>query len=359
MNSPDLAEQLLHWYSSHARSLPWRGQIDPYAIWISEIMLQQTRVETVIPFFERWMSRFPTILSLAAASRQEVLSQWEGLGYYRRAHNLQRAAQIVQQEYKGNLPSNRQALQQLPGIGRYTAAAIASIAFDEDEPTLDGNIRRVLARIFDIELPARSPAGERLFWRLATSLLPTGKAGDFNQALMDLGATVCLPSAPQCAICPLSDDCLARVRGVQHLRPVPTRKASIPHHTVTAAVILENGKVLITQRPPHGLLGGMWEFPGGKLEPGEDLQTCLQREIYEELGVAVQVKRSLGSYSHAYTHFKVTVHAFYCDLKPGSQPATIQVADVRWSPLSCLANYPMGKVDRLIARDLQTSASYE
>lgn len=352
MTRRDLAQLLLNWYNINARDLPWRGNPDPYCIWISEIMLQQTRVETVIPYYTRWIKRFPNIASLAGATQQEVLSAWEGLGYYGRARNLHRTAQIISHSLGGKLPADRQALLRLPGIGRYTAGAIASIAFDLDEPTLDGNIRRVLARVFDVDIPVRSPAGERLLWQLAASHLPAGKAGIYNQALMDLGASVCLPAQPACAGCPVAELCLARQRGLQHLRPVPSPRRTLPHHNVSAAIILRAGKVLIAQRPENGLLGGLWEFPGGKQEPGEDLETCLQRELCEELGVSVHVKEQFGCYSHAYTHFKVTVYAFFCDLQPDAQPGALQVADLRWSSPSSLESFPMGKIDRQIAREL-------
>ena len=352
MTRLDLAAPLLEWYRQHARSLPWRGSPDPYAVWVSEIMLQQTRVETVIPYFERWMERFPSIDKLASASQQEVLSAWEGLGYYSRARNLHRAAQIVLRSLGGMLPADLRSLVNLPGIGRYTAGAIASMAFGLDEATLDGNVRRVLARVFDVDIPARSPAGERLLWELAAAHLPPGRAGDYNQSLMDLGASVCLPRAPDCSRCPLADICQARRHGVQEQRPVIQPKSAVPHHTVSAAVIVRDGKVLIAQRPSTGLLGGLWEFPGGKLEPGEDLHACLQREISEELGVPVAVKHQLGEYRHAYTHFRVTVHAFFCDLGQDAQPTPLQVDDLQWAAPSILQDYPMGKIDRQIARDL-------
>ncbi|MGD9094125.1 MAG: A/G-specific adenine glycosylase, partial [Anaerolineales bacterium] len=183
----EFANLLLNWYAEHARDLPWRGRVDPYAIWVSEIMLQQTRVETVIPYYQRWMARFPTVKDLAQSSQQKVLSVWEGLGYYSRARNLHRAAQIVMDQYGGELPADRTLLLKLPGIGHYTAGAIASIAFGLDEPALDGNIRRVLARAFDVNAPVRSKQGEQRLWELATEHLPTGRAGAYNQALMDLG----------------------------------------------------------------------------------------------------------------------------------------------------------------------------
>lgn len=352
MTFSEFTADLLAWYAQHARVLPWRGNCNPYAIWVSEVMLQQTRVETVIPYFERWMERFPTLASLAGASQQDVLAAWEGLGYYSRARNLHRAAQIVVRELDGELPRDPQALGRLPGVGRYTAGAIASMAFGVDVPALDGNIRRVLARLFNLAEPARSPAGEQRLWQLAAEHLPAGRAGEYNQALMDLGATICTPRAPDCPACPVSRSCLARALGVQEERPVRLQRPAIPHYVVTAAVICSEARVLITQRPLNGLLGGLWEFPGGKLQPGEGLQACLQREIYEELGAGITVQNPLGVYRHAYTHFRVTLHAFHCSLSNGSQPQPLQVKDLRWVAPAELPAYPMGKIDRLIARDL-------
>jgi A/G-specific adenine glycosylase len=347
-----LASKLLNWYSQNSRRLPWRDHPDPYAVWVSEIMLQQTRVETVGPYFERWMQRFPSLPALAQASQQDVLAAWEGLGYYSRARNLHRAAQVVMAEYGGRLPSDAAALRGLPGIGRYTAGAIASIAFGQDEPALDGNIRRVLARVFDVRLPARSPAGEQRLWELAAANLPAGQAGAYNQALMDLGSAICTPRKPACLICPLAELCQARLLGVQEQRPVLEARAETPHYTVTAAVIARDGQVLIAQRPPEGLLGGLWEFPGGKVQPGEDLPACLRREIREELDAQVEVGAELGVFRHAYTHFRVTLHAFCCRLANENQPRPVQVHDLRWVGRGELEAYPMGKIDRQISRQL-------
>jgi A/G-specific adenine glycosylase len=315
-------------------------------------MLQQTRVETVIPYYERWMARFPDIASLAAASQHDVLSMWEGLGYYSRARNLHQAAQIVAAEMGGALPADPQELRKLPGIGRYTAGAIASIAFGVDAPALDGNIRRVLARAFNLSEPLRTSTSERRLWELAAAHLPPGRAGEYNQALMDLGATICTPLNPACPSCPLVRMCQAYALGLQDQRPVVQPKPEIPHHVVAAAVIVRDRQVLITQRPANGLLGGLWEFPGGKQQPGEDLASCLQREISEELGVKIQVGAELGAYRHAYTHFKVTLHAFCCALLNGDLPQPIQVDDLRWVSPGDLPDYPMGKIDRQISRDL-------
>jgi len=347
-----LAERLLNWYSENARSLPWRGLKDPYAIWVSEIMLQQTRVETVAAYFERWMNRFPTLRSLAEAPLQEALKEWEGLGYYSRARNLHRAAQIVVNEHAGRLPADMLSLRKLPGMGRYTAGAIASFAFGMDYPALDGNARRVLARVFNVIEEVRSPSGEKRLWELAEQHLPPGRAGDYNQALMDLGASICISRSPRCEMCPLQDICQAFALGLQEQRPVRKARANIPHHAVTAAVIRKNGKVLIAQRPLHGLLGGLWEFPGGKTLPGEDLAAGLQREMREELGVSIEVGQTFGIYQHAYTHFRVTLHAFLCDLVEGEAPQALQVEDVRWVKPEELANYPMGKIDRRIAGEI-------
>lgn len=389
---------------------PARGAPDPYRVWVSEVMLQQTRVETVIPYFERWMERFPTLSVLAAAPQQEVLAVWEGLGYYSRARNLHRAAQYLVDKYDGQLPADFHLLRKLPGVGRYTAGAIASIAFGLDQPALDGNIRRVLSRLFDVSEDVRSSAGERRLWDLAAGHLPPGRAGDYNQALMDLGATLCTPRAPDCPSCPLAAGCQARLLGVQEQRPATKPKPAIPHYTVTAAVITRADPgtpeplILIAQRPAKALLGGLWEFPGGKVQEGEDLPACLRREIFEELGTEIEVGQPVGVYRHAFTHFRLTLHAFYCTLRTpapaapvraslyphdddihsgetrpdtdnapsdesrpdtpetvradpsirptAAEPRPIQVADLRWVKPDELAAFPMGKIDRLISRQI-------
>jgi A/G-specific adenine glycosylase len=258
-------------------------------------------------------------------------------------------------EMEGNLPEDVQALQALPGIGRYTAGAIASIAFGKDEPALDGNIRRVLSRYFNVSKEASSTEGKSALWELATANLPAGQAGEYNQAMMDLGALICTARSPDCQRCPVSKGCQARQLGIQEQRPVTRAKNPVPHYTVTAAVICQapdGRKVLLSQRPDHGLLGGLWEFPGGKQQQHESLSACLQREIQEELGVEIQVGEEIGVYQHAYSHFRVTLHAFHCKLANGSQPRPIQVQDLRWVTINKLDDYPMGKIDRQIAMEL-------
>jgi A/G-specific adenine glycosylase len=345
-----ITEPLLEWYDRNARVIPWRFEQSPYRTWISEIMLQQTQVDTVIPYFERWMAQFPDVAALAAASEQDVLTLWEGLGYYSRARNLHKAARILARAYNGRLPQTVEDLQELPGIGPYTAAAIASIAFGLDAATVDGNIRRVFSRVFNLTEPLRSPVSEKRIWELAEANLPPGKAGTYNQALMDLGATICTPRSPDCDQCPISEECQAKKLGVVEDRPVKPPRKKVPSQTVTAAVIHRNGRVLLAKRPPVGLLGGMWEFPGGTLEATDsDLAACLRREIQEELGVEVQVSVPFGTYRHAYTHFRIELHAFCCTLTDGHEPQAIECDDLAWVRIDDLGDYPMGKVDRRIA----------
>jgi len=335
--------KLLTWYRRNKRTLPWRDRSDPYTVWVSEIMLQQTRVEAVIPYFEKWMQQFPNIRTLAKASDQDVLRAWEGLGYYSRARNLHNTAKLILKEHGGKLPQDLNALSKLPGVGRYTVGAIASIAFGMDEPALDGNIKRVYARLFDISEPIDSSMGEKKLWQIASENLPKGKAGDFNQALMDLGATICIPKNPRCDFCPVQDFCLSQKNGIQELRPVRKLKKDVPQYIHAAGVIIESGRILLARRPSKGLLGGMWEFPNGRVDgyPAKELAKALGT------GYRLKVRRrkALGIVRHAYTHFKVTVHAFYCDLLSVSN-----TDNFKWVSIKDLEKYPMGKVDRQIAQ---------
>jgi A/G-specific adenine glycosylase len=309
-------------------------------------MCQQTRVETVIPYFEKWMKQFPTVKALASAKERDVLNAWEGLGYYSRARNLHKAAKIVVEKFNGLLPRNLDDLRSLPGIGRYTVGAIASLAFKMDEPTLDGNIRRVFSRLFDVEEYADSPAGEKILWELAGKNLPKGRAGDYNQALMDLGAMVCLPKNPRCVACPLIKLCKARTNGTQESRPVMKPRKEIPTYVHAAAVILERGRVLLNQRPAKGLLGGMWEFPNARIDgdPAKELVKALRGATR----LKVQKKEALGFVHHAYSHFRVVVHPFMCGLVEIPKDKNL-----KWVKLKDLEDYPMGKIDRLIAQQIK------
>jgi A/G-specific adenine glycosylase len=309
-------------------------------------MLQQTQVETVRPYYARWLAQFPTVQALAAAPQQAVLAAWEGLGYYSRARNLHRAAQQVVAEHAGALPRTLAELRALPGIGRYTAGAIASIAFGVDAAVLDGNVRRVLARVFDIKEDVKSPAGERRLWDLAESLVPPGQAGDYNQALMDLGATICTPRAPACLLCPVRELCRAFQLGVQLQRPVVRPRAAIPERTFAAGVVSKDRRVLITQRAPEALLGGLWAFPA--MPVGEPIGKQLRQGLEQNWGVRVSTGPVRAVFVHTFTHFRLALHVFDCAWRSGR----LRRGTGRWVRVEELVRYPMGKVDRRIANEL-------
>jgi len=350
-------ESILDWYKVHRRDLPWRRTTDPYAIWISEVMLQQTQVATVLPYYERFVARFPDIRTLAKACLDDVLKAWEGLGYYARARNMHQTARKVLEEHGGRLPTAYKKLLKLPGIGRYTAAAIASIAFGKDEPVLDGNVTRVLCRLFLIETdPKKSPTRKKL-WGLARSLIPSCEASFFNQALMDLGATLCTVRMPRCDSCPLASDCLAHCEGREAELPVRSKRKRIPHYAIATGLVWDRprspeAKLLITKRKADDMLGGLWEFPGGHQEPGETLEECLKRELWEELRIEVTIQGPFVTVKHAYSHFRVTLHTYHC-LHTDGDPQAIDVEEWRWVPLKDVDQYAFPTADRKIIAELR------
>ncbi|MGQ9682492.1 MAG: A/G-specific adenine glycosylase [Anaerolineae bacterium] len=350
----DPAHALLDWYAHARRDLPWRHTHDPYRLWVAEVMLVQTTVAAVLPYYDRFLAHFPDLPSLAAAPLDEVLKAWEGLGYYARARHLHRAARQVVAQHGGRLPEDPAALRALPGVGDYMAAALGSMAFGRDELALDANVRRVLARLF---LIAGSTPQERAdLRRRGEALLPRGCAGDFNQALMDLGAGVCTPRRPRCLACPLVPHCLAHAAGDPEAVPSRPRRRALPHYDVAAAVIRhDDGRLLIAQRPEDGLLGGLWEFPGGKCEPGEALENCARREIREELALDVEVGKHLVSVPHSYTHFSITLHAYLC--RPvGGEPCAIGCRAWRWVRPEELDGYAFSAADRKVIAALRRGA---
>lgn len=316
-----LTHMLLTWYAAHRRDLPWRRTDDPYLIWVSEVMLQQTQVVTVIPYYERFTARFPTIYDLAAADLDEVLSLWQGLGYYARAHNLHAAARIVCAEYGGRVPDDAIAFRALPGIGEYMVAAVLSIAYGHDLAAIDGNVVRVLCRLFDYEGDPTRAEGRRTLRRYADELLPPGRAGDYNQAMMEHGAVTCVPRGPLCSDCPIASFCLARERGVQEQRPVPRARRRVPHRHLVAALCEREGRLLLVRRRPKGLLGGLWELPTG--EVGDDSHTgALHRTLADHLGVTGKVVGGeLAAVDHGYSHLRVTVHVYRCVIQGTPHPA--------------------------------------
>lgn len=324
------AVPLLRWFRRTARDLPWRRTRDPYAVWVSEIMLQQTQVTTVIPYYRRWMRRFPTRRALARASLDHVLKAWEGLGYYARARNLHRAAREMKRR-----PRTYAGWLEVPGVGPYTAAAIASIAHGERVPVFDGNVRRVLSRLAAREVTAPEP-------------LPRVNPGDFNQALMELGQRLCTPRAPKCDECPVSRHCRARALGEQERWPVRAASRQAPHYEVAVGIIRDGDRVFVQRRPETGLLGGLWEFPGGKRERGESFRRCLAREIREETGMRVAVGSHLVTVPHRYSHFSVELRTFLC--RPiGRRPTPAPGGwAARWATVSELESLAMPAANRKI-----------
>jgi A/G-specific adenine glycosylase len=334
------ARKLLpRWWRRCRRDMPWRRTGDPYAIWVSEVMLQQTQVATVKSYYRRFLQRFPTIRALARASLGEVLKVWQGLGYYSRARNMHAAAAAVVREFGGRLPRTVQELRRLPGVGRYTAAAVASIAFGADEAVLDGNVIRVLARGFAIRGDVGKAATQRRLWALASGLVPPGRAGLFNQAMMDLGATVCTPRHPQCGLCPLRTLCRAHRLGKETDFPRKAPRRPVPHVDVGVAVVWRGGRVLIDQRKTKGLLGGLWEFPNDKAVAGETPARAARRASAEQLGIRIGVLGPLTTIHHAYSHFRLTLHVFRCRYVSGRCKA-IGCEAFRWVRLAELDDYP-------------------
>ncbi len=317
-----LSASLLRWFRTAARKMEWRETRDPYRIWLSEVMLQQTRVETAAPYYSRFLARFPDLDSLACAALDDVLSAWEGLGYYARARNLHRAARIVLDRFGGKVPSTAEELVKLPGVGRSTAGAIASIAFGRDEPILDANVRRVVARLFAVRGKLRSAASEKRLWDLSGRLVAKGKGRETALALMDLGAAVCLPKSPRCGDCPLKADCAASSAGIQGEIPPASSRKAVPHRDIVAALFRRGGGLyFLLRRPTEGLLGGLWAFPSGKRLQEESLENALQRSIREKLGVRIAIQRKVGSVGHAYSHYRITLHGFLCSVSGGELPS--------------------------------------
>lgn len=326
-SSLPIASALIQWFQANQRPLPWRRHYTPYEVWISEIMLQQTQVKTALPYFERWMRAIPSIQALANASEAEILKLWEGLGYYSRALNLKKAALQILKEHVGIFPSEHPSILALPGIGPYTAGAIASIAFNQAYPIVDGNVVRVLSRLFAFEKDVRKNAD--FFWQKSAALLPTQNPRDFNQGLMELGALICTPKKPSCSSCPLQEQCMAFKKGlVESLPKKSPPKKKIPIQ-VAIGILIREGKVYVQKRPSKGLMSGLWEFPGGKIEKGESPEAALRREVQEETGLCLTKVRPFQRLQHSYTSYKVDLHCFIATAEEG--PVQLESStEYRW-----------------------------
>jgi A/G-specific adenine glycosylase len=339
-------QALLTWFHAEQRDLPWRQGYIPYQIWISEIMLQQTQMERATLFFQRWLQEFPDIHSLALASEDKVLKQWEGLGYYSRARNILKCARILVRDHEGIIPSDQKSLLALPGIGPYTAGAIASIAYNLPVPLVDANIGRLFARIFDISIPLSQ--AKKLLWQKAEELVPVGQARLFNQGLMELGALICTPKNPVCPECPLSPFCIAHRDDLIPARPIAQKSKKLITIEMATGILTHpqgNGQLLfIQQRLADDIWGSLWEFPGGRLKEDELPAQAVIRKFFEETGLTVQVDKKITSTIHHYTRYKVILHCFLCtldtlDSTECPDPILYAAQEYRWVSFPELAEF--------------------
>jgi len=322
-----IADILLTWYEGCKRDLPWRKDKDPYKIWVSEVMLQQTQVEVVRSYFERWMERFPTLESLAEAQEEEVIQYWQGLGYYSRARNLLQGVREVSASYGGLVPGTKEEVVGLAGVGDYTAGAILSIAYNQKEPAIDGNVLRVFSRLFCIEGEISATLVKRRIKELVEREIPVDHPGDFNQALMDLGATICIPKVPRCVSCPLQSCCCANDKGLQQQLPVKKKKTPPLPVRLVAGVMQEGGFFLLRCRPTKGLLAGMWEFPAVEIQAGDDEMAVFQKTFFHETGQEIEWGRLLLQCTHTFSHRKWDISFYHCTGSPGLITAG---SHIRW-----------------------------
>ena len=341
---------LVAWYHQHKRDLPWRvldKRPDPYPIWVSEIMLQQTQVKTVLPYFKRFMQTLPTVSALAGASDHVLLKLWEGLGYYNRARHMHAAAKIIA---LSGWPKTYDALQALPGLGFYTAAAVASIAFKEPVPVVDGNVIRVITRLAGLQEDSTTQQMKQTLFNRLKPLIQDHDPAVFNQALMELGALLCSPKQPQCHACPVASYCVARKQNCINKIPNRPKKKPVPHYTIGVGVIYRDNKILIGKRKANQMLGGLWEFPGGKQQPPEPIVQTVIREVKEETGLDIRCTACIAIVKHAYTHFKITVHAYRCVCDSDDEPIAHTTDALHWVDYQALDAYPFPTASRKIIR---------
>lgn len=346
-----LRRRLLDWFAEHARDLPWRQNRDPYRVWLSEVMLQQTQVETVKPYFARFLEAFPTVADLAAAPEQEVLRLWEGLGYYRRARGLHAAAKVLVAEHEARFPRDVAALQKLPGVGRYTAGAIASIAFDLPAPILEANTIRLFTRLTAYRGDPTSTAGQKYLWGVAEQLVPQQGASRFNQALMELGALVCTPKAPNCQACPLARQCEANRQGLVELLQPTTKKLKFIDVSEAAVVVYKGGEVLVRQCGPGERWSGLWDFPRFAVESEGPLfaQDELAKKVAEQTGVQVRGASHLKTLKHGVTRHRITLDCYTAQRSGGRLKSTAD-SPTRWIDPAGLSELPLSVTGRKIAK---------
>jgi A/G-specific adenine glycosylase len=346
-----LRRRLLYWFDRHRRDLPWRRTRDPYHIWVSEVMLQRTQVATVLRYFEPFLQAFPTLADLAAADEQNVLLQWQGLGYYRRARDLHRAARTLVGRHGNRVPDDPDALRQVPGIGRYTLGAILSQAFERRLPILEANSRRVLCRVLAWAEDPRTGRSERLLWHAAETILPARRVGDFNQALMELGALVCVPAAPRCTACPLAGLCASRRLGLEKEIPRPTARPQPLDVQEVAVVVRRGSMVLLVQRPANGRWAGLWEFPRGPVGDGETHAYAATRLLAERTGIRAAVGAELATLRHGVTHHRITLVCIEARYRAG-RFCPLYYPQAVWLPPDGLLDYPVSTPQRRLVQAL-------
>lgn len=329
--------ELLEWFQKNQRKLPWRKEYRPYEVWVSETMLQQTRMEQMIPYFERFLKQFPAVKKLAQAKEQSVLKAWEGLGYYSRARNLHRAAKQIVSKKSGKIPKTAEELKQLPGFGEYISNAVASIAFNESVTAVDGNVFRVLSRFFGIRSNIAETKTKKEFQRLAQQILPKGKARFFNQAIMELGALVCVPRQPLCGQCPLQEKCFAQKRGLQEKFPVRTKKTKRPTRIFAAALAQNQNAIWLVKRKQR-LLQGLWEFPSVPFQPLADSKKELEKKFFQEFGETVLLGKEIGRINHGYTHFRQQIILFEATASKKQQ--------AQWALKKSVPSLPLSKANQ-------------
>ena len=334
---------LIYWYNSNKRELPFRSTKDPYKIWISETMLQQTQMKTVIPFYERWVSALPTIGSVARTNIASLLKLWEGLGYYRRCHNFYQASKIIVEDYKGIVPSDYDSFKGLPGVGDYTAGAVLSISFGIPIPAIDGNVKRVMARLYGFKHLTRY--NSTIIYKALSITLKNVNPSDFNQGLMELGALICTSEFPKCFKCPLSKNCKAYQSTNPTNYPQKKVKSSIPHFNVVAAIIWRGDTFYIQKRSDDKMLGGLWEFPGGKVKKGETLELALLRELKEECNLNARILKKATSIKHRYSHYSITMHCYYCEEK---NDKIVSLTNSNWINKNQISQYSFPKANHKI-----------
>lgn len=356
MNSNEFTSfrrKLIHWYSRHARDLPWRRTADPYRVWISEIMLQQTTVVAVIPYFERFLERFPTVTTLAAADERDVMRLWEGLGYYSRARNILKAARLVANCHNGAFPADLSTLNSLPGIGRYTAGAIASFAFDLRAPIVEANTLRLYCRLLNYDGDPRSKAGQELLWSFAEAILPRQQPGRLNQALMELGATICAPRDPSCSVCPVHAHCRAFLKGTQNQVPIPKTKMLITEVTEVAIAIRDRKRYLLRRRTEKERWAGLWDFVRFEFNDSDSKLNAarLIKSIQEKTGLKIELGPQIAEFKHAVTRYRITLKCFTASKTDGS---LIPGGEWQWVKPTDFEGYPLSVTARSLANRLKS-----